>query len=126
MRRPSPPVLEGLSLSSRLRTFTGLCVALAIVVAGTRALAADNAWVKAGDINGLVDSNLAETYANGCDGVVGIPFGTSPGWVRVGGSTDPHTPIVGLTDIARRSPSRRSSALRSTSPRLSVYAVWMA
>lgn len=97
MRRPSPAVLDGIPLSSRFRTFSGLCVALAIAIGFGRVMAADNAWVHQGEIVGLVDSNEAETYANGCDGVVGLPGGLSPGWVRVGGSTDPDTPIVEVT-----------------------------
>lgn len=29
-----------------------------------------------------------------CEGIFGIPFGTDPGWVRVGGSPSPTTPFV--------------------------------
>jgi len=94
MRRPSPPVLDGISVSNRLRTFAALCLALSLAFGATRLMAVDNAWVHEWEIDGLVQSAEAETYANGCDGKVGIPFGMSPGWVRVGGSTDPHAPIV--------------------------------
>jgi hypothetical protein len=40
-------------------------------------------------------SNEAEDdHPGNCEGVVGIPFGTDPSWVRVGGNTLPDAPFV--------------------------------
>ena len=99
MRRPSSPVLQGISASSRLRTFTGLCVTLGIVTfIGVRVAAIDNAWIHKDDIVGEVNSLEAEEYeVNDCEGVVDILSNNAPGWVRVGGAVDPHTPIVEVT-----------------------------
>lgn len=96
MRRSSPPVLEGISTSSRLRIFAAFCVAVTIATGiGVRVFATDNAWVHKDEIEGLLDSNDAEAYdENECEGVAGIPAGLSPGWIRVGGAVDPHTPII--------------------------------
>ena len=100
MRRPSPPVLDGLPLSSRLRIFTALCVVLGLTFGVKHVTAVDNAWVHKDDIVGLVDSDDAESYAaplEYCGAKAEVPGGFAPAWIRVGGSTDPHTPIVEVT-----------------------------
>jgi hypothetical protein len=59
--------------------------------------AIDNVWVRQTDAT-LVDSNSAEQetidFANGCEGLMGIPFGDDPGWVRVDRDPNPHAPIT--------------------------------
>lgn len=90
-------VLPGVSGRRRRR-------ALVAVIAGTGAVlltissvnATDNAWVVEDEvIGGVVDSELAEDLdGNDCDGVVGIPGGLSPGWVRVDGDPNPHAAIA--------------------------------
>jgi hypothetical protein len=78
-----------------------LRVALATAVVGSflllRLSAIDNAWVHQSDSTHVV-SNSAEVesdaFANGCEGIMGIPFGDDPGWVRVTRDPSPSAPIT--------------------------------
>ncbi len=97
MRRPSTPVLDDISRTTRLRTFAALCVALGLLFGAQRLMAADNLWIHEGDISNLVDSNDAENYVAplaSCGLTASVPTGFDPAWIRVGGSTNPHAPIV--------------------------------
>lgn len=84
-------------LSRRLR------VPLAIAIAGSflliRLFAIDSAWVHYAD-SSHISSNDAEVetdeFANGCEGIMGIPFGDDPGWVRVTRDPSPFAPITEL------------------------------
>ena len=88
-------VLPPLTRATRLRALTGL-VGVVLAFAGVGLVTAtDNAWVHEGEQT-VQDSESAETgnHPNECEGEVGIPFGEDPGWARVGGSSDPHAPII--------------------------------
>ena len=50
-------------------------------------------WVLASEV-GLLSSTAETQSPAPCEGIAGIPFGTDPGWVRVGGAVDPNTPFV--------------------------------
>jgi hypothetical protein len=63
------------------------------------ALADNSAWVydtetTLGSFQASENVFLHPERTNLCEGVLGIPFGGDPGWVRVGGSPNPHTPVV--------------------------------
>ena len=94
------PVLPGISGRRRGRTLVGLAAGTGAVMAMISSVTAtDNAWVVEADvIGGVVDSELAEDLSgNDCEGVVGIPGGFSPGWVRVDGDPDPHAEITEIS-----------------------------
>lgn len=83
--------------------FRRLRVALATAVAGSCLLlqlsAIDNAWVHQSDSPHIrsTDAELeTDAFANGCEGIMGIPFGDDPGWVRV--TRDP-SPLAPITEI---------------------------
>src|SRR5256885_10499294 len=50
-------------------------------------------WANIGE-SGTSSYNGVHQSPSHCSGTLGIPAGWEPGWVRVGGSSDPHTPIV--------------------------------
>src|SRR5262245_53859494 len=78
-------------------------VALATAIAASfvllRLSAIDNVWVHQSDSSHIA-SNDAEVetaaFANGCEGIMGIPFGDDPGWVRVTRDPSPQAPITEL------------------------------
>jgi hypothetical protein len=58
-----------------------------------------SAWLPSVQANifsqdGLENTDLHPLKTNLCEGTLGIPFGTDPGWVRVNGSPNPNTPFV--------------------------------
>ena len=76
---------------------TGALVATLVIFLGWQAVFSSgsdqNNWVLLGEAGH--NSNEAESYDPGdCEGVFGIPFGTDPGWVRVGGSVFPNAPFI--------------------------------
>jgi hypothetical protein len=93
---PSRSVLPGVSARRRLRVLVLVVTGTAIGLGALAAYAADTVWVVQGDIaGGVFDSEDAEDQpGNDCEGVVGIPGGLSPGWARVGGAVNPHSPII--------------------------------
>jgi len=95
-------VLPDLGAWERIRGLLVIAGVVAIISAIPAIVGAlDNQWVHQGD-QPVIDSELAEdddlppagNGPNNCTGIVGIPGGLSPGWVRVGGATSPHTPII--------------------------------
>ena len=88
-------VLPRISRSARVRVLAGLAVVVLAFAGVGLATATDNAWVH--EIEQPVqDSESAETgnHPNECEGELGIPGGFDPGWVRVGGSSNPHAQII--------------------------------
>ena len=82
---------------SRSRTLVRAVLAGTLALAPTLALAHGNAWINPDDED-LLDSILGvEAFMpedNLCEGILENPFGGDPGWVRVGGSSNPDTPFV--------------------------------
>jgi hypothetical protein len=90
------------SFRSNRRTWILTALGAALVIAAmvvavvgrpTAALAHASAWVFPED-TGLLSSSAESQEPQACEGVAGIIFGTDPGWVRVGGATDPSTPFT--------------------------------
>jgi hypothetical protein len=81
--------------SRRLRV--ALATAAAVAFFLLRLTAIDNAWVHQAD-SPHIASNEAENetaeFPNGCEGIMGIPFGDDPGWVRVTRDPSPLAPIT--------------------------------
>jgi hypothetical protein len=82
-------------LSRRLRVALATAAGIALVL--LRLTAIDSAWVHQSDTPHIA-SNDAEVetaeFANGCEGIMGIPFGDDPGWVRVTRDPSPFAPIT--------------------------------
>src|SRR6266511_2408667 len=77
----------------RRRNKVLVIAAVALLAVPAAAFAHDSAWVFTGE-TGILSSDAIDQSGANCDGTFGIPFGTDPAWVRVGGSTDPNTPFV--------------------------------
>jgi len=71
------------------------------ILAATKALElTGNAWVSPGEA-GTDSSDALEKFSvngqsNNCEGINGIPFGSDPGWAKVGGDASPFVPFVKL------------------------------
>src|SRR5215208_2298477 len=69
------------------------------LLAATKALElTGNSWVSVSDA-GTDSSDALEKFSvdgrtNLCEGINGIPFGSDPGWAKVGGDPDPLVPFV--------------------------------
>jgi len=105
----------------------GAVLAVPIVLTNAPAFAGASGWVFASDSalsssDGHDNTDAHPDRTNLCEGTLGIPFGDDPGWARVGGDPNPHTPAVeahgqvvpDLSDASpTRSPPRPSTARRA-------------
>jgi hypothetical protein len=79
------------------RLYIPLATAVAASFLLIRLFAIDSVWVHQADSTHIAsDDAEVETaeFANGCEGIMGIPFGDDPGWVRVTRDPSPLAPIT--------------------------------
>jgi hypothetical protein len=83
----------------------------------------ESAWVHADEV-GLASATAETQSPAPCEGVTGIPFGTDPGWVRVGGSVDPNTPFVEVRgQIFRTHVTHEDNSANHFSHDINVYII---
>src|SRR5262245_48543896 len=101
-------------------------VAAVAAIAGCLSLVVlmhESDWVKADEV-GLLSSTAETQSPAPCEGIAGIPFGTDPGWVRVGGSVDPNTPFVEVRgQIFRAHVTHEDNSANHFSHDINVYII---
>src|SRR5262245_44194581 len=80
------------SLTRRFPPLLAVMLSLLILIPAA-ALGDGQEWVHPSEA-GHRSSEAENQPPGNCEGVLGIPFGTDPQWVRVGGSTSPSTPFI--------------------------------
>ena len=74
--------------------------AATLLVAAPAFALTGNGWISPGEAGTDSSDALEKFSVNGltnlCEGINGIPFGSDPGWVKVGGDPNPFVPFVKL------------------------------
>lgn len=96
---------------------------VALLLSTRSPIAHESGWVKSNEVGQV--SATAETQGPAhCEGLAGIPFGTDPGWVRVGGSTDPNTPFIELRgQVFRAHVTHEDNSANHVAHDLNVYVI---
>ncbi len=89
-----------LAITRRRALLCCLAAGVAVLIATPAFALTGNGWISPGEAGTDSSDALEKFSVNGltnlCEGINGIPFGSDPGWVKVGGDPDPFVPFAKL------------------------------